>query len=103
MLHIRRALVVAGIAGVLSGLALLFWPLDEPGVTGSALRPHYRDFGWYSYTPMPAHPTAADFSRAGITLPQELVGRHRLVAAAVMAAGGAAVGVARLSRRSTAG
>jgi len=97
--HLRRALAVAEIAGVLGGLALLVWPLDEPGVTGSALGPHYRDFGWSSYTPMPPHPTAADFSAAGITLPQDLVERRRGMAVAVIAAGGAALALGLFSRR----
>lgn len=47
----RRSLwmLLPGIASLAVGLAVLLWPMHESGVTGSALRPHYGDYGWFSY------------------------------------------------------
>jgi len=98
--NVRRILVIFGAAGVVAGLAFLLWPLHAPGVTGSAATPHYRDFGWQSYSPLPDRPTAADLRRAGISLPQDLVRERRYVAVAAAVAGVAALGIAQLARRS---
>jgi len=89
--HVRmvgRLSGVTGFAAAALALALLLWPLNAPGVRGSALTPHYRDFGWYAYVPLPKHPTLADFRRAGIPLPMDKVHRRRTTAlsAAVVSA-----------------
>jgi hypothetical protein len=82
---VKRVEWVAPIGGLVAAAAavtLLFWPLDEPGVTGSAARPHYREFGWNSSVAMPAHPTLDDFRHAGIPVPQDAVHRRKVEAGA---------------------
>ena len=48
----RRSLwlVIPGIAALAAGIAMLLWPFHENGVSGNALRPHYGDFAWFSYS-----------------------------------------------------
>ena len=80
-----RAALVLGALGLVAALALVLWPLHDPGVTGSPLTPHYRAFGWSGYAPLPAHPTLDDFRRDGISLPQDTVHTRRLWAGSVAA------------------
>jgi hypothetical protein len=56
---------------------LAFEPMNGNGMRGSAVRPHYSAFGWYSYKPLPAHPTTTDLRNAGISVPQDLVSARR--------------------------
>lgn len=92
-------LVAAGLVTLAASAALMLWPLDEPGVSGNALRPEYRDFGWFSYQPLPEHPSVEDFHRAGITLPQDYVAERRRIAAVVAAMGIVVLTTAVVSRR----
>lgn len=72
---------------VAAGVVMAFWPLHADGVRGSALRPRYSDFGWFSYTPMPSHVTVADLSAAGVRTPFDVVDERRRLAGGVVAAG----------------
>jgi len=83
----RRLVAVLGLALLAAAVAVMLWPLHANGVSGNAFQPHYSDFGRYSYVSLPAHPTHADFVRAGITVPQDVVRDRRLLAAAVAGAG----------------
>lgn len=66
---------------------MMLWPLHANGLSGTALRPHYSDFGWFAYAPLPTHPTPADLRDAGVTLPQDLVATRRRQAAELGGAG----------------
>src|SRR3954447_9768176 len=81
----RLGWLAAGAAAAVATALLLRWPLSEPGVTGSPLTPHYREFGWSSYTPLPEHPSLGDLRRAGIPVPQDAVLRRRVEASATAA------------------
>ena len=91
------------LALVAASAVLLLVPMKAHGLSGSALFPHYTRFGWFSYTPLPSHPTNADFARAGIVLPQSRVHQRRELAASFLvgavvvgaAAGAAAAGARR--------
>lgn len=93
----RRVLGLVGLAAVVAAAALLFWPMNARGVTGTAARPHYRDFGWYSYSPLPPNPSSADFRRAGIVLPQDIVKKRRALALAIATIGATAFARGRWS------
>ena len=69
------ALACLGVAA-----AVLLWPLHANGVSGSALRPHYRDFGFATDQSVPENPTFDDLRRAGIRLPQDVVSHRRHIA-----------------------
>jgi len=77
----------------------LFWPLDEPGVAGNALTPHYREFGWASYSPLPDHPSLDDFRHAGIPVPQDAVRRRQVEAGASVGVGVVGLGFWWVNRR----
>ena len=82
--------LLPGIAAVVAAVLLLLWPLNEPGVTGTPLAPHYRPFGWNSYVSLPEHPKLDELRRAGIPLPQDAVHRRHVesgAAAAIAVAG----------------
>jgi len=102
MLVARRITLLLGLALLVAAAVLMLWPLHANGVSGNALRPHYSGFGWYSYVSLPPHPTHADFVRAGITVPQDVVHDRRVLSAAI-GAGGAVLllvaGVVRPRRR----
>ena len=98
MLIARRLVAVLGLALLIAAAVLMLWPLHANGVHGNALQPHYSGFGWYAYTSLPAQPTHADFVRAGITVPQDVVHDRRILAAAVAAAGAVALLGAALIR-----
>ena len=83
----RRVAVTLGLALIVAAAVLMVWPLHANGVRGNALQPRYTSFGWYSYAAVPARPTHADFIRAGITVPQDVV-HDRRVLSAELAGGG---------------
>jgi len=87
MLVARRIAPLLGLALVVAATVLMLWPLHANGLSGNAFQPHYKGFGWYSYTPPPAHYLTAYFIDAGPT-PQDLVHDRRVLSAAI-AAGGA--------------
>jgi len=87
MLITRRVVALLALALLVAAAVLMLWPLDANGVHGNAFQPHYSDFGWYSYASLPAHPTHADFVRAGITVPQDVVHDRRVLSAAIAAGG----------------
>jgi hypothetical protein len=91
MRSVRGWLLPGGCGAVATGAVLLLWPFRRSGLAGNAIRPRYTDFGWVSNEPLPEHPTRADFRRAGIRMPQDVLGRRRLLAGAVTAAGLAAL------------
>lgn len=99
---VGRGAVGAGLAGISAACVLALLPMTGNGVTGNAVHPHYGDFGWSAYAPVPDNPTAADLRAAGVRLPQDRVARRRQVAATAgalgvaLCAGGAA---ARRRRR----
>jgi len=80
--HVARLGLACGCVAVFATTLLLVWPLSEPGVTGSALTPHYRDFGWMSYSSLPEHPSLGDLRKAGVAVPQDAVRRRRVEAGA---------------------
>jgi hypothetical protein len=82
----RLALLPAALA-VAAAAAVLLWPLDASGVTGNAVRPDYRDFGWFAYAPIPDHPTTDDLRDAGVRVPQDVVDDRRRLATALAATG----------------
>lgn len=86
-MRVRRLLLGVGLVGVLTGVALLLWPLDATGVTGSALRPHFHDLGWVTAHPMPVHPSRQQLRAAGIAVPQDAVHRRRAVSGAAFGVG----------------
>jgi hypothetical protein len=52
--------------------------MHSDGLRGNAIAPRYSTYvGFYSLAPLPAHPTTADFRRAGITLPRDRVANGR--------------------------
>ena len=87
MLVARRSAALLGLALLAAAVVLMLWPLHANGVHGNALRPHYSDFGWYSTVAMPPHPTHADFVRAGITVPQDVVRDRWVLSGAIAGAG----------------
>ena len=95
----RRIALAVAAAALATAVALVMWPLHEPGATGNAIRPHYRGFGWYGYRPLSAHPTLAEMRAAGIHVPQDAVRDRRRAAALAAAAAGAALGVWGYRRR----
>ena len=84
--------IALGFAGVVVAGVVVLWPLHANGVSGSALRPHYTGFGWTTYAALPDHPTASDFRRAGVRLPQDVVEHRRHMAELVAALGVLAIG-----------
>jgi hypothetical protein len=99
---ITRGSIGAALALAAAAAALVLWPVHANGVSGTALWPHYADFGWTSYAPLPTHPTVADLRAAGVAFPQDLVRHRRHVAEVLAVASLLAVGVAgaaRIARR----
>ncbi len=92
-------MIALGQAGVAGGIVLAFWPIHHNGVSGNAITPHYGDFGWFAYAPLPAHPSLEDLRRGGVTVPQDVVAERRRGAAVVAAAGVTAVAAGLLSHR----
>ena len=73
-----RSMVGVGVAAIAVALTLALWPLHSNGLRGNAIAPRYStSIGFYSLTPLPAHPTKADLRRAGITLPRDRVANRR--------------------------
>lgn len=89
MTRARWALLAAGGLLVLAAVLVLVWPLRANGLSGSALNPHYREFGFTSYLPLPERPTHAQLRAAGLVLPQDVVERHRHWAELLAAVGAA--------------
>lgn len=87
--------VAPGLAALAGAIVLLLWPLNTEGASGNAIRPHYRDFGWFSYAPLPANPSRADLGRAGVVFPDDEVAERRRGAAVLAGLGvvGLAAGV----------
>jgi hypothetical protein len=77
------------------------WPMHGNGVSGTALRPHYSDFGWFAYAPLPENPSTADLRKAGVAVPEDVVSHRRHVASGFGLVGLALVGgsYVRLRRR----
>ena len=76
----RRSLCWAapGVIALAASGAVLLWPLDGNGVTGTALRPTYMDFGWFVYAPLAEpNPSKADLRQAGRALPEDAVHQRR--------------------------
>jgi hypothetical protein len=85
--RMRHWLTAAGLLTVLAGVVLALWPIHANGVDGTALTPHYKDFGWYAATPLPSHPTFADLRSVGITPPPDVVNERRRDACIIGAVG----------------
>jgi len=87
--------IAPGLGGVAGAVGLLLWPLNSEGIGGNAITPHYRDFGWFSYAPLPDHPSRDDLRRAGVTVPDDAVAERRRDAAVAAGLGmiGLAVGI----------
>jgi hypothetical protein len=83
--HVPSLGLVTACAAVVATTLLLAWPLSEPGVTGSALTPQYREFGWSSYSPLAEHPTLGDLRKARVPVPKDAVMRRRVEAGATAA------------------
>lgn len=98
MLIARRIALLLGLPLLVAAAMLMLWPLHDTGVSGNAFRPHYTSFGVEAYTPMPTHPTRADFVKLGIAWPHDVVHDRRVLSAAI-AAGGAVLLLAGLVLR----
>jgi hypothetical protein len=86
--------VGCAVAVLAVALVLALWPLHSNGLRGDAIAPRYsRYVGFYSYAPLPAHPTEADFRRAGITLPRDRVANRRRDAGTLAAVGILVIGI----------
>lgn len=79
----RWVMLTAGFAAVVVGVVLFLWPLHGSGLSGNAIRPHYRPFGWVTTSPVPAHPSLDDLRRAGVAIPQDIVNRRSRIAGIV--------------------
>lgn len=96
---VRPPFLATGIAAVSASTVLLLLPFRAEGVSGNAIRPHYGPFGWFSYEPLPEHPTRADLRRAGVASPRDAV-RARRGQAAVLGILGALLLLAGVLPRS---
>jgi hypothetical protein len=91
--HVQRrwlggTIVGLGVAAGAVALGLALWPLHSNGLRGNAIAPRYSTYvGFYSLTPLPAHPTKADLRRAGVTLPRDRVANRRRDAGTLAAVG----------------
>jgi len=81
--HAVPGVPIAGCLCLIAGVVVMLWPIHGEGVTGTAVKPHYSDFGAFSYQPLPATATVRDLRRAGVSVPHDLVRRRRRAAAAV--------------------
>jgi hypothetical protein len=75
--RIGQLLLTVGFVAILSAAVMVVWPLHANGVSGSALVPHYKDFGFQSYVSLPRYASLADLRRAGLPLPQDAVAHRR--------------------------
>lgn len=79
---------------------VLIWPLHANGVTGNALRPHYGDFGWFTYAPLPSGEVSTDALRAaGVRMPQDAVRDRRHAAEGCVGLGLLLLGAGAVSAR----
>jgi hypothetical protein len=86
--------VGVGVTALAVALALALLPLHGDGLGGNAIAPRYSKYvGFYSYAPLPSHPTKADFRSAGITLPRDRVADRRRDAETLAAVGILVVGI----------
>ena len=76
---LRRVLVGVGGAAIVAAVVLALLPMHHEGVSGNALRPTYKDFGWFSYSPLPEHATISELRAAGVQVPAYVVGSRRAV------------------------
>jgi hypothetical protein len=65
-----------GALAVVAAVVLALVPLHHQGVSGNAVRPAYEQFGWYAYSPMPAHATGSELRAAGAHLSYVPGSRH---------------------------
>jgi hypothetical protein len=107
---VRRAskwVMADGVVALVGAFVILLLPLDADGVSGSALRPHYRDqvVGISISGPLPDWFTASSLPMGGFEIPQDVVAHRRHVAelvgslGAVVLAFGCAMAVAGKRRR----
>lgn len=96
---VRRAFLAAGTAALLAAIILSLVPIGADGVSGNAIRPRYTDVGWFSYAPLPAHPTFAELREAGVRVPQDAVADRRLAIAVIACAGVASLSAGVLTGR----
>jgi hypothetical protein len=85
----RRAVLsfAPALVAFAAAVAVLAWPVEGNGVAGNALRPHYSDFGWFAYAPLPPNPSKAQLREAGVPVPQDVVTHRRRAASAAAAVG----------------
>lgn len=96
---LRRVVLGCGIAAIAVALGLMAAPIRAQGVSGNAIAPQYSGFGWFSYEPLPEHPTIKDLRSAGVRVPQDAVAERRWEAAIIAAAGVAALSTGMLMGR----
>jgi hypothetical protein len=82
-----RLAIAAGIVLLAAAVAVVVWPLHANGVTGTALLPHYHEFGFTSPDQLPLHLTKAELRHAGIRLPEDVVAHRRHIAELLAAIG----------------
>lgn len=64
---------------VLAAVVLALLPLHHEGVSGNAIRPRYREFGWFAYGPISEHATAGQHSSAATSAPTYAAGSRHAV------------------------
>jgi hypothetical protein len=79
--------------------AILLAPLRGPGVEGTALYPHYKDFGFFAVGPLPDHPTRSQLRQHGVMVEEPSVTARRTLAASLGAASVVALAAGELARR----
>lgn len=61
---------------------MLLWPLHENGVSGNALRPHYGDYGWFTYSnTLSTSGSEGQLVISNVDMPRDVVADRRHAAA----------------------
>jgi hypothetical protein len=90
----RRAVVGGGALAVVAAVVLALVPLHHEGVSGNAVRPTYKGFGWVSYSLPPENATVSELRAAGVQVPAYVdSSRHAVAELRRLVGGLATVGV----------
>jgi len=86
-----RTLGILGVVGVMSATALLVRPIQENGVSGTALRPRYSEAVWFAYAPWADTRSQEQIRSDAVRAPRNAVRTTRLRAGAVLVLGAGAL------------